>query len=161
MNENVCCFTGHREIGDDLTVERIKIAIEKMIEDGVDTFISGGAVGFDTLAGFAVHELKEKHPHIKLHIYVPCKNQDYKFSAQQKRDYKRLLEIADLVKESDAPPSKQAFLARDRRMVDDSGRCICYLNKPTGGTAYTVRYAISKGITSLNVAVRKANKSAR
>ena len=43
-----------------------------------------------------------------------------------------------------------AYLIRDRRLVDESAYCISYCNKPTGGTVYTVRYAIKKGIPVFN-----------
>lgn len=154
MNENVCCFTGHREVGGDLDIIGLRVKIDELIErHGVDTFISGGAVGFDTIAGFLVDELKKKHPHIKLVIYVPCRNQDAKFSPTQKKDYKKLLSVADEIVTSDVPPTKYAFLSRDRRMVDDSSYCIAYLNKASGGTAYTVKYAKSKGRRVFNVSM--------
>ena len=39
-------------------------------------------------------------------------------------------------------PSRGAYLVRDRHLVDGSRYCICYCNKPTGGTAFTVKYAL-------------------
>ena len=43
-----------------------------------------------------------------------------------------------------------AFLARDRKLVDESSFCICYCHRMTGGTAYTVRYARQKGVPVFN-----------
>lgn len=37
-------------------------------------------------------------------------------------------------------------------MVDNSGHCICYLLKNTGGTAYTVGYAQEQGLQITNIA---------
>ena len=41
------------------------------------------------------------------------------------------------------------LLMRDRMPADES-YCICYCHGSAGGTAYTVRYAISKGILTFN-----------
>ena len=43
------------------------------------------------------------------------------------------------------------MIKRNRYLVDNSSLCICYLTRQTGGTAYTVRYAESKGVTVLNL----------
>ena len=40
---------------------------------------------------------------------------------------------------------------RNRHLVDHSGVCVCYLNRGSGGTAYTVRYAKEKGLKIVNV----------
>ena len=37
-------------------------------------------------------------------------------------------------------------------MVDRSTVCIAYCNRKTGGTAYTVRYALRQGVTVRNLA---------
>ena len=57
MNEQTCCFSGHRHLPKqqilhihNLLVKRIL----KLIHIGVNTFICGGALGFDTLAALAV-----------------------------------------------------------------------------------------------------------
>ena len=41
---------------------------------------------------------------------------------------------------------------RNRRLVDGSGICLCYLTAETGGTAYTVRYARKQGLPVINLA---------
>jgi hypothetical protein len=50
MKEQTCCFTGHRKLPK-AKIEQIVInldhEIEKLIQKGVTTFISGGALGFD------------------------------------------------------------------------------------------------------------------
>ena len=40
---------------------------------------------------------------------------------------------------------------RYRHLVDHSGVCVCYLNRDSGGTAYTVRYAKEKGLEIVNL----------
>lgn len=46
--------------------------------------------------------------------------------------------------------SRQAFLARDRRMVDNSSYCVSYCTRRSGGTVYTVRYAKKCGVPVFN-----------
>ena len=41
---------------------------------------------------------------------------------------------------------------RNRHLVDNSGVCVCYLTKNSGGTAYTVNYAKKQGINVFNIA---------
>ena len=47
-------------------------------------------------------------------------------------------------------PSRGAYLARGRHLVDGSRYCISYCNKATGGTAFTVKYALERGLTVYN-----------
>jgi uncharacterized phage-like protein YoqJ len=60
--EKVACFTGHRRIAS-AELPRLKQClyetIETLIQQGVTTFLCGGAIGFDTLAGNIVVELKK------------------------------------------------------------------------------------------------------
>jgi len=51
-----CCFTGHRNISimDIAIKKRLCEELEKLIENGVIYFGSGGALGFDTLATLMV-----------------------------------------------------------------------------------------------------------
>ena len=51
------------------------------------------------------------------------------------------------VAEADSPG---VYLLRDRKLVDGSACCISYCHRTTGGTAYTVRYAMKKGIPVYN-----------
>ncbi len=48
---------------------------------------------------------------------------------------------------------KDVYLIRDRKLVDESGYCINYCNRRTGGTAYTVRYAMRKGLQVFNASL--------
>lgn len=75
MKEKTCCFTGHREIP---SGQRRRIfakteeAIEGLIKKGYLYFGAGGALGFDTIAAFAVLKLKERYPDIRLILVLPC-----------------------------------------------------------------------------------------
>ncbi|MCL2883887.1 MAG: hypothetical protein FWF49_00185 [Oscillospiraceae bacterium] len=51
------------------------------------------------------------------------------------------------------PAGRWALQARNRALVDHSDVCVCFLNKSTGGTAYTVKYAQKKGLSIINLAL--------
>ena len=60
--EQVCCFTGHRDLSKEEYLELRPILqekIEKLFLQGVDTFIAGGAlgiVGMHVMPDFPVHD---------------------------------------------------------------------------------------------------------
>lgn len=77
-----CCFTGHRQIPPQQRLKiykYLKAEITNLIENGVVNFVTGGALGFDTLAAQAVLELRRRYAHIKLLLILPCKNQTDKW----------------------------------------------------------------------------------
>lgn len=146
------CFTGHRRIEDDLDREKLDRAIERAIEIGCDTFIFGGALGFDTLAAEIVLSKKKKYPNIKLHLYLPCRDQSSYWSYIDRLRYHNIREAADYVDEPSYKYFDGCMRTRNYKMVDNANICICYLNS-TGrsGTAQTVRYALKRGMKVANV----------
>ena len=142
-----CCFTGHRNLPYDVRKQilpALSAKVEELISEGVAVFINGGALGFDTLAALAVLGLKKKYPHIKLKIYVPHKQQSALWSDENKEIYNYILSCADEVKIL-APFSYSTCMQdRNRRMVDDSDCVVAYVKKTSGGSYYTVAYAVSQ-----------------
>ena len=155
--ETTCCFTGHRVLGNDFSRKKLVFYIEKLIELGVDTFIAGGALGFDTVAEEEIISAKKNHPQIKLFIYAPCKNQSERWNVFQKMKYKRLLASADLVDMPECSYFDGCMKERNYRMVDSSSFCIAYFNKEKfrSGTAQTLRYAEIKGLKLFNTSTLK------
>lgn len=152
LKEKACCFTGHRILGRDFNESTLIRGIEYLIAQGVDTFICGGAMGFDTVCAEAVLEMKKIHPQVRLHIYAPCKNQDALWQKADRERYKRILKKADYV---DVPKEEYfdgCMKIRNYKMVDDSAFCICYMNSPRSGTGQTYRYAKGRGLTVFNIA---------
>ena len=74
-HSSTCFFTGHRSIPrsemSSLTAA-IDETVEELIDWGIDTFVCGGAVGFDTLAACRVVVAKKRHPEIMLSGAVFC-----------------------------------------------------------------------------------------
>lgn len=153
--EKACCFTGHRIIGADLSTDVLVRGIEYLIAQGVDTFICGGATGFDTLCAQEVLNARKRHPHIKLHIYAPCNNQSERWGFTDRLRYNKILKKADYVDMPSRPYYDGCMKERNYKMVDSSAYCICYLNDPRSGTGQTYRYAKQKGLTVFNIAGKK------
>jgi len=145
-----CCFTGHRVLpADELSglEKKLLLQIESLIKAGIEIFIAGGAVGFDMLASFSVISFKEKYPHIRLLIMLPCVNSDLMWSSENKEKQKKMLSLADeIVFISEGGYYKGCMQKRDRAMVRESCCCVSYLNKQSGGTYYTVNYAKKRGV---------------
>lgn len=143
--EKSCCFTGHRIIADKnrKNIEtQIKEICEGLISRGIDTFITGGALGFDTLAAQCVLELKKKND-AKLIVAVPCKAQSSGWGQRDRAIYEEILARSDEVIVLSEEYTRFCMHRRNRFMVDNSAVCVAYLKKMTGGTVYTVNYAVS------------------
>ena len=152
-----CCFTGHRQI----PVEHMKAlyreldrVLDILIRSGVDRFLAGGALGFDTLAALTVLDKKEKYPHIRLELCVPCRGQDSKWSEADKQNYRYIYENADKVTVLNENYTPYCMHQRNRYMVDNSDYCVAYCTESRGGSAYTVEYAQKSGIKVINLGQR-------
>ena len=157
----ICCFTGHREIKRKCAREIYAYLcedIEMLISDGYDRFRVGGAIGFDTMAALAVLEAKKEHPHIKLDLVLPCKDQDKFWRKTEKIIYSYIKNNADTVNYVSERYHSGVMMQRNRKLVDGSDFCIAFVQKRGGGSAYTGNYAKEKGIPVLNIAgqIKKA-----
>ena len=150
LKANTVCVSGHREIESDLDIKKLEIIFENLINNGIDTFLIGMAIGFDTLC-FQILEGFKNKKNIKIIACVPCPSQPEKFSDKQKMEYYRLLSVADqkVVLSEEYTPS--CMQKRNMYMVDNSACVVCYLNKNKGGTYNTVKYAEKKGVPVINV----------
>lgn len=89
--EKACCFTGHRKIP---VEDRLRLccllddAITSLADRGVDTFLAGGALGFDTLAAQEVLRLRQGElPWIRLVLVLPCLGQEARWRPEDARLY--------------------------------------------------------------------------
>ena len=154
MKNQACCFSGHRDIpyNNKNKIKRLlKKEITKLIKAGVKIFYSGGALGFDTYAAQMVLSMKEKYKEIKLIMVYPCKDQTKNWSVDSIKEYNKIIALADEHIFLQEHYTQGCMHKRNRYMVDNSVYCICYLNKVSGGTAYTVDYAKRKGLTVINL----------
>ena len=152
-----CCFTGHRDIPDDLRdflTRRLSDGITCLQKHGVTQFYTGGALGFDTLAAEAVIKARDAVPGIRLTLVLPCRTQADRWPPAAQERYQRILNAADEVICLSENYYSGCMQFRNRYLIEHSDYCIAYLTRQTGGTAYTVRYAHKKGKTVYNLAPR-------
>lgn len=156
LRAQTCCFTGHRIIPRteyDSIAARTEIQIRSLIlKRGIRFFGVGGAIGYDTLAAQILFRLRETDfPQIKVILVYPFEGFDSRWTDEQKATYTQMLPKYNKRVCVASAASREAYLARDRRLVDGSSICIAYCTRNSGGTAYTVRYAKDMGIEVINV----------
>lgn len=156
------CFTGYRGVEDTESVQnRLLQVLEQLINGGVTDFYVGGAIGFDTFAADTVLILREKHPHIRLYLILPCckADQTAKWTATQLAEYDRILLVADGVEYISDKYFNGCMKARNARLVELADCCFCYYDnkKSASGTGQTVRMAEHKGIKIINIFEKETN----
>lgn len=156
MKAKSCSFTGHRRIKvTQKLTDKLSAVIEKLIQNGVTDFYSGGAVGFDMLCEGTVLALREKYPDIRLNLVLPCsfKEQAKNWSDHDKVTFCEIFCAVDNVEYTSREYSKECMKIRNARLVELADCLVCfYLGKYISGTGQTVRMAEKKGIDIYNVA---------
>lgn len=151
FNFYTCAVSGHRQVDNTLDVERLKnIFISLIKEANIRTFLIGMAVGFDTICFNVLEEIK-KTEDIKIIAVIPCENQDINYSDTQKKEYARMLNVADEKIYVSKKYTKYCMLKRNRYLIDNSSVVIIYERKEKSGTSYTKNYAIKKGVPIIKV----------
>lgn len=157
MNEQMrktCCFTGHRHIPkehESFIVKQLEKTVLDLIDNGYIYFGAGGALGFDTLAEKIVLNLKEQYPQIKLILVLPCETQTKGWSREAQLEYNNIKNRADKIVYISKGYYRGCMHKRNRHLVDESSVCVCYMRQTTGGTAYTVNYAVNHGKYVINI----------
>lgn len=156
LRKKTCFFTGHRNIPSgkekDLAVQTAREVYRLITEHDVQFFGVGGAVGYDTLVAKVLFRIRERaFPHIKVILVYPFDGFTSHWSPQQQADYAALLPKYDKIVCVCDKPSREAYLARNRHLVNASAYCIAYCTQRHGGTAYTVDYAKTQGVTIIGV----------
>lgn len=158
--EQTCCFTGHRPDklpwGSDETDPRcaaLKASMQREIEGlyrrGFRHFISGMARGADLYFAEAVLEMRARCPGLTLEGAVPCLSQAKRWPEQERRRWRRILDRADLETVVQQEYDRWCMHRRDRYMVDRSAAILAAFNGASGGTMYTLNYAMGKGLEIL------------
>lgn len=154
--ERVCCFTGHRDLSKDeffALRPHLQEAIERLFAQGVDTFIAGGAIGFDTMAATEVLNLQRKlYPGMKLILAIPCAGQDERWSPIQRALYQQIRQLATAEFVLSPTYYPGCMHQRNDFMVEHSSHLIAYVHRTNGGSAYTLRTAQKKRLSICNLA---------
>lgn len=176
--DKTACFTGHRPNklgGYDLTSpknikifkETIEVIESLILNENIDTFITGGALGFDQIAFLGIDELKQRYKNIKSIMAVPFKAQACKWPPEDAFNYYLQKLAADEVvyvdeieeyKVPDTIVGQYHIIKMQKRnmfMVDNSRIIISCWDGSAGGTGNCIKYAESKSKTMINILKEK------
>ena len=159
-----CCFTGHRpaklpwryDESDHRCLrlkDRIRDAVEIAYEQGYRHFLCGMAQGCDLYFCEAVLALRERCPDVTLEAAIPCPTQADSWPTAQRERYGRLVAACDYVSMVSAVYSSSCMLRRDRYMVDHASLLIAAFDGSSGGTRYTVEYALNRGLSIVDIPI--------
>lgn len=155
-DSKICCFTGHRSIPYPALRELDRLlgeTITSLADSGVRVFRTGGAVGFDTLAALKVIELRDIIG-LELELVLPCRDQSERWCERDRKYYDYILASCERHRYISETYTRNCMLERDRQLVEGCGFCVAYCKKNTGGTAYTLCYALKRGVEVINLADR-------
>ena len=138
-----CCFTGHRILKKNFSIEQTKQEVLKLLNKKYETFLVGMAQGFDLECLKLLLELK-KEKKLEIIACIPCKNQPEKLSEKEKEEYNYLLNYVDQKIYLEETYKVGCMHKRNRFMVDNASTVIVYKYVDKGGTYYTESYAKKK-----------------
>ena len=160
--ETSCCFTGHRpgklpwgyceEDPRCLALKRrIADAAEAACAEGFRHFLCGMALGCDLYFCEIVLALRERYPDITVEAAIPCPTQADAWSPAQRARYRRLVDACDFETVVSAGYTPYCMQRRDRYMVDHAALLIAAFDGTPGGTRYTMQYAMSRGLSIVDL----------
>lgn len=130
----VVCFAGHRDEWRNVGIEeKLKNAIEDLIQSGFTVFYNGDKGYFDKLCAKIVVELKEKYPYIKM----------YKILSNYKHKEEKDLWFDDYVMPNiEKFYFKQRIKKRNEWMVETCDVLLCHIsNSFNSGAFATLKHA--------------------
>lgn len=152
--QQTCCFTGHRNLPkyeEQKVLTRVRYHLWPILNRGVKYLAVGGAVGFDmVVAEYLLDRRDQSGEKYKVISFLPYPDWRSGWAEEDILRQDRIMKRCDKVSYACPEYSRDAFLIRDRLLVDASGYCISYCNRTTGGTAYTVRYALKNDVPVFN-----------
>ncbi len=159
-----CCFTGYRPHkfpfefhAGDLSYLEMENALTETVfslpKEGVTTFYTGAAMGFDLMAAETVLLCRKAFGKgiVKLVCVVPFPEQAAAYSEEWKARYLRVLQEADEVVTLSEVYTRDCYQQRNRYMVDRSDLVLTWYDGQSGGTRNTLSYAKRKGRKILNL----------
>lgn len=110
------------------------------------------------MAAKTILDLKAFYPQIRLILVLPCRTQTRGWPETDILTYNDILQRADKVVYTSQAYTRGCMLLRNRHLVDHSSVCICYLISNQGGTAYTVQYAMDRGVRVIRLFPAEASR---
>jgi uncharacterized phage-like protein YoqJ len=140
------CVTGPRKDFIPIVVhDSLQEAVFTAYIKGFTVFITGMALGVDTIFAEIVLNLRETFGDMELHAYIPFEGQELKWKQPQQQHYCEILaECNDVVHCSEAGFQPKKFQIRNEAMVDESDAIVAVYDGREGGTKNCFDYAWKK-----------------
>ena len=163
MKSSVCCFSGYRpeKMPDDFSEhslafqqlqQQLHQAIISAIQDGYRHFLCGMSRGFDLWAAETVIQLINQGYNIDLWAAIAFPNMHQQWEPHWRKRYQTILQHTHHVFSACDRYTPECYHIRDRFLVEQSSRCICFFDGLPGGTQYTIQYAKRRGLYIDNLA---------
>lgn len=138
---NTAFITGHRTFDYPFDYPSLRQGINQLtnlaLNRGIKTFLTGMALGTDTLAALIWAER-----YLTWKAILPCSDQDSKWTYKQQQDYRQLLAKATEVKVLYPQYQQGVMQGRDAWLVKNSQLCLAVWDGRTeGGTYLTIEMA--------------------
>lgn len=163
-------FTGHRTY-DGQAAAALRATVGELYARGFRTFLCGMAMGFDLAAAEAVlacrdsetgsafspaaapepHSPHTPMPGLRLVAVIPFRGQESRFPAADRERFRRVLAAAD--HSVTLSPSYHAgcYAVRNNYLVEHAALLVAWYDGSPGGTHYTVRRALVRGLEFINL----------
>lgn len=162
--QSACSFTGHRPGKLPWKYEereprclalkaRIADAVSAAYDEGYRHFLCGMAMGCDLYFCECVLDLRAARDDVTVEAVIPCPTQADAWPPAQRERYRRLVESCDyetLVSEKYTPDCMQR---RNRYLVDHASLLIAAYDGSSGGTRYTIQYALRRGMNIVDLPI--------
>ena len=121
--------------------EVLRLAIEDLIRDGVDTFYVGDQGQFDGMVYGCLKQLREEYPHICVSVvlaYLPIHRREGE-------------DMSDAMYPEIEGHPRFAIERRNRWMIQRSDYCVCHIQHTWGGAYKFARMAKRRGLTVIDL----------
>ncbi len=171
---HTCAITGHRpqdlpwDYYKDFSDENVffegvvRETLNMLVDKGYCKFITGGALGVDTVFAEAVVNRRREPPPILLELAIPCKSQSDSWDKRDRDRYNALLKEADEVNYISDHYTKYCMMKRNQYMVDHADCLVAFwTGKQFGGTYQTIKYAHKKGLPVVIIDIKDVAKNSK
>lgn len=143
-------FTGHRTYCGEAS-DALWQMLEALYDRGFRTFLSGMAVGFDLAAAEAVLELGRQRDGVRLLAAVPFHGQENRFSPADRERFRSVLAAAAETVVLSPVYHRGCYAVRNNYLTDNARVLVAWYDGSSGGTHYTVRRALRRGLEVVNL----------
>lgn len=131
--------------------------IMDMIKNGYENFLFGGAPGYDIACAELIKITKKSvEDSIKLICALPYSSfsNSKHFNKEWQDRYNAVIAVCDDIVNATGKDFRTSgcYQVRNRFMIDNSSKLICYHTGKSGGTANTILYAQAQKVTVINSA---------